>query len=142
MSSSVVDYGGKTEKYSWIQGEEDVTITVSLPAGTRGKDIQCLIKSNSIKLNYKASPAPIIDGEFVYPVVVDESTWSIDEKGCVEIYLKKQITQDEKQKWWKSAIKGDSEIDTELIEASKYLDESLLRKMKEGKSRQAAEDKQ
>jgi hypothetical protein len=57
----VADYGGKTDKYNWTQGEEDVTITVPLPAGTRGRDIQCVIKPDSLKLSYKASSNPIID---------------------------------------------------------------------------------
>jgi hypothetical protein len=47
---------------------------------------------------------------------------------------------DEKKTWWKSVIKGDPEIDTELIEASKFLDESLLKKIKENKQQKKEEE--
>jgi hypothetical protein len=35
-----------------------------------------------------------------------------------------------KDVWWPSVIVGDKEIDVDLIEGSKYLDDSLLRKVK------------
>jgi hypothetical protein len=58
----------------------------------------------------------------------------------VEIVLAKMEVDDEKKQWWKSVIVGDPEIDTELIEASKYLDESLIKKIKENKQQKAKEE--
>jgi hypothetical protein len=43
----------------------------------------------------------------------------------VEISLQKKA-----EGWWKSVVEGDAEIDLDLIEGSKYLDDSLLRKIK------------
>mgnify|MGYP001073622479 CR=1 FL=1 len=45
----------------------------------------------------------------------------------VEISLQKKA-----EGWWKSVVEGDAEIDLDLIEGSKYLDDSLLRKIKVG----------
>lgn len=58
----------------------------------------------------------------------------------MEIVLTKIPIDDEKKCWWKSVIVGDPEIDTELIEASKYLDESLIKKIKENKAQKAKEE--
>lgn len=60
----------------------------------------------------------------------------------MEIILQKIPLDDEKKQWWKSVIKGHEEIDTELIEASKFLDESLLKKIKENKQQKKEEEKQ
>jgi len=43
--------------------------------------------------------------------------------------------QKTKPQWWKSLLIGDAEIDTDLIEGSKYLDDSLLKKVKEAKQK-------
>ena len=58
----------------------------------------------------------------------------------MEIVLTKQEVSDEKKQWWKSVVEGEPEIDTELIEASKYLDESLIKKIKENKMQKAKEE--
>jgi hypothetical protein len=60
----------------------------------------------------------------------------------LEIVLTKIPVDDEKKQWWKSVVEGDPEIDTELIEASKFLDESLLKKIKENKQQKAQEEKE
>lgn len=53
----------------------------------------------------------------------------MDEGKSVELTLvKEQPTSGDG--WWKSLVEGDPEIDLDLIEGSKYLDDSLLRKLK------------
>ena len=45
-----------------------------------------------------------------------------------------------KDAWWASLIVGDKEIDIDLIEGSKYLDDSLLKKVKAAKAQKAAQE--
>ena len=45
-----------------------------------------------------------------------------------------------KDAWWPSLIVGDDEIDVDLIEGSKYLDDSLLKKVKAAKAQKKAEE--
>jgi len=135
----VVDYGGEADNYKWTQTKDDVTVTVPIPKGTKARDIACEIKPTVLKLQLKASPTPLISGELYDRVVTDDSTWSIDGE-TLEIVLTKIPIDDEKKCWWKSVIKGHPEIDTELIEASKFLDESLLKKIKENKKLKKEEE--
>jgi len=137
--ASVVEYGGKADNYAWTQTKEDVTVTVPIPKGTKARDINCLIKPNSLFLQLKGSPAPLIDGQLHDRVITQDSTWTIDGE-TLEIVLAKQPTEDEKKQWWKSVIPGHPEIDTELIEASKFLDESLLKKIKANKTQKKEEE--
>ena len=49
-------------------------------------------------------------------VRADESYWNLgvfEGKPCVSIYLEK-----ERESWWKSAIAGDKEIDTQQVQVS------------------------
>jgi len=139
--ASVVEYGGKADNYTWTQTKDDVTIIVPIPKGTRARDIACEIKPTLLKVQLKASPTHLINGELYDRCVTDDSTWSIDGDN-MEIVLTKIPIEDEKKQWWKSVIKGDPEIDTELIEASKFLDESLLKKIKENKLQQKKEEEE
>jgi len=126
--SRYVDYGGKTDKYEWDQWEDEVLITVKFPPETKGKDIICEIKHDHLKLGKKGEPF-LIDGPLYQEILPDESTWTFSD-GVVEIHLSKATSSAD---WWKCVIVGDPEIDVRDIEGSKYLDDSLLKKIKEKK---------
>lgn len=49
------------------------------------------------------------------------------DNGVVELTLQKAESS---AIWWKGVIQGDPEIDVKKIEGSKYLDDSLLKKIK------------
>eukprot|EP01127_Copromyxa_protea_P012939 TRINITY_DN3416_c0_g1_i2.p1 TRINITY_DN3416_c0_g1~~TRINITY_DN3416_c0_g1_i2.p1 ORF type:complete len:105 (-),score=11.45 TRINITY_DN3416_c0_g1_i2:351-665(-) len=55
--SQYVEYGGKTDKYTWDQFEDEVVINVTFPPGTRGKDIDCVFHKKYLKLQKKGEPA-------------------------------------------------------------------------------------
>eukprot|EP01111_Echinosteliopsis_oligospora_P005376 TRINITY_DN1866_c0_g1_i1.p1 TRINITY_DN1866_c0_g1~~TRINITY_DN1866_c0_g1_i1.p1 ORF type:complete len:183 (-),score=50.64 TRINITY_DN1866_c0_g1_i1:82-588(-) len=133
--ASVVEYGSEAKNYKWTQTDEEVIVNLKVQPGIRGRDILCEIKPNKLKVQIKGSTEPLIDGELCKTIKTDESTWCLD-NGNMEITLRKVETTDEKKKWWKCVVLGDPEIDVELIEASKYLDESLLRQIKEKKANQ------
>lgn len=54
---------------------------------------------------------PIIDGEFFNRVIVDDSFWTLED-GEVVVSLQK----DNKMEWWKCAVKGDPEINTQKVQ--------------------------
>ncbi|KAL6048269.1 Nuclear migration protein nudC [Balamuthia mandrillaris] len=132
--SSVVDYGSKTDKYTWDQNKDEVTLVVPLHEQVRGRDVVCNIKKESLQVGVKGKPF-IIDGELGGTVKVSDATWYVSDGHTVELTLPKL----KKGNWWKSAIKGEAEIDTDLIEGSQYLDDSLLRKVKEQKQKKEEE---
>lgn len=66
---------------------------------------------------------------------LDESTWGLDtDDHKLEITLVKHIPQE--VEYWPSLLEGGREIDVDLIEGSKYLDRSLLKKVKASKAAQ------
>eukprot|EP01127_Copromyxa_protea_P012938 TRINITY_DN3416_c0_g1_i1.p1 TRINITY_DN3416_c0_g1~~TRINITY_DN3416_c0_g1_i1.p1 ORF type:complete len:158 (-),score=52.38 TRINITY_DN3416_c0_g1_i1:6-479(-) len=134
--SQYVEYGGKTDKYTWDQFEDEVVINVTFPPGTRGKDIDCVFHKKYLKLQKKGEPA-IFDGETEYEIDVDDSTWTISD-GKVEIILVKGVNS---AVWWSCVQVGHPAISVKDIEGAKYLDDSILKKIYEQKKRQAEEAK-
>jgi len=133
------DYGGKTDKYSWTQSKEEVIITVPVPAGTRGKDVECTIHARSLKLNLKGQPT-IINGQLHRNISVDDSTWTLD-NNTVEITMLKGAHTG--LPWWSCAIVGDPEVDVQKIEGSQYVDSALLDRLeREAKEKEEEEAKQ
>jgi hypothetical protein len=53
-----------------------VDITIPVPAGTRGKGLDVIIKKKSIKVGLKGQP-PILEGELCKDIKVEDSTWTI-----------------------------------------------------------------
>jgi len=133
--SSVADYGSKTDNYSWDQTQEEVTISVPLGKELKAKGIAVSIKTTHLQVGIKGQPLTI-DGDLGGKVKKDECTWYLVDGSTVELTFQK-VGKD----WWKSAIVGEAEIDLDLIEGSKYLDDSLLKKIKEQKQQQKEESK-
>jgi len=95
-----------TPDFKWSQTRQEVYVRITVPQGTRGKDIDCQIKANYIKFALKGKK-PIIEGEPFLPVKAKESTWTIEDQKEVNILLVKA----QEHESWKSVIKGQHEID-------------------------------
>jgi hypothetical protein len=97
----------------------EVTVNVSVPKGTRGRDVNVEIKPNTMKIGMKGQQ-PILDGELFKSVLKDGCTWQIEDNQMIVVYLAKQ----NQQEWWGSVIKGEPLINTRKInpESSKLSD--------------------
>ena len=136
--SRVAEYGGKTDKYEWDQTEEEVTLWFQVPENTRGRDVDCVIEPHNLRVALKGQ-APILEGRFHQRVNVELSTWTLDSDNHeMEVTLQKTKPDE----WWKCVLEGDPEIDVDLIEGSKYLDDSLLKKVKESKLQKKREEEE
>lgn len=141
MASSVVEYGGKTATYEWTQTKDEVNVNVKVPAHLKARDLVSKIQMKSVEFGVKGQE-PLVKGTFPRPIKVDESTWT-KEGDNVEITLSKELMKEED--WWDCLVEEDrhkegGSIDAELIEASKYLDESLLQQVKQKKLEKKAAD--
>mmetsp|Transcript_10334 Transcript_10334/g.11388 ORF Transcript_10334/g.11388 Transcript_10334/m.11388 type:complete len:162 (+) Transcript_10334:38-523(+) len=96
----------QTGNYSWSQTRETVEITIDVPDGTRGRDVVCIIKTDSLKFALKGKD-PILDGKLFENVKADDSTWTIEDRKLVRIVLEKSIVHNS----WTSVIKGKDELD-------------------------------
>ncbi len=90
-----VDYGSEVAgKYKWTQTENEVTVTVFLPPGTKAKEVAATIHSAKLTVGVKGQP-PIVDGAFTKTCSADDSYWQLDNGNC-EVTLVKA----EKKVWW------------------------------------------
>ena len=132
--SKWVDYGLKEDKYSWTQTPEDVTVTIDLgDKSVHGRDIEVVFKPKHLRVALRSKPdEPFVDGELTKTISVDDSTWTLSD-GVIEVTLAKGVDScgDEEGKWWPSAIVGHKEVDVKAIESTRFLDDSLLRRIYE-----------
>jgi CS domain len=128
--SKIIDYGAETDAYIWDQEYDSVTVKVKCEKELRGRDVIVQFDKQSVRVALKESAdAPLIEGKLGGKILVDESVWTISD-GVLELELAKLRTE---HGWWPYFIEGGPEIDMELIEGSKYLDDSLLAQIKEKK---------
>lgn len=62
--------------YKWRQTLTDLTITLPVPPGTRGKQLDVQIKKKHVRVGLKGLE-PVLEGELFREVKVDESTWTL-----------------------------------------------------------------
>ncbi|KAI8341667.1 HSP20-like chaperone [Chlamydoabsidia padenii] len=97
--------------YKWRQTLQDVNVTIPVPKGTRGRDLEVVLKKKHIKVALKGQPA-ILEGELCKDIKLDDSTWSIEDQQQVEIHLEKsnQMT------WWEHVVTSAPKINTKKIQ--------------------------
>ncbi|GAA5991260.1 hypothetical protein JCM10908_003226 [Rhodotorula pacifica] len=96
--------------YRWRQTLQDVTVTVPVPAGTRGKQLDVVLRKQYIKVGVKGQE-PVIEGDMPYEIKVDDSTWTLDDSREVTVSLEKQ----NQQVWWAHVVTSAPKIDTTKI---------------------------
>lgn len=105
--------GGTVEdKYVWTQTLSEVNVTVSLPKGTRGRDLNVSIARNHLKVGMKSDNTWIINGSLVKTIICDDSFWTIEDGNRLVLNLQK-LNQME---WWEGIIEGDPTIDVRAIQ--------------------------
>lgn len=99
--------------YTWRQTLQDVTISIPIPPGTRGKDLAVIINKKSISTALKTKPGEaFIKGDLFNEVHPDESTWSVVDQKELSITLEK-VNQTE---WWPHVVTSAPKIDIKRIE--------------------------
>jgi hypothetical protein len=104
----------KTDKYTWTQTIDEVQVTVPVPAGTKGRDVEVVIKPNYLKVKLKSQPKSIIDGELCSSVKKGDCLWTLEDNKEVRILLAKATAHDS----WSGLIKGE-EVDPFTAEEMK-----------------------
>lgn len=96
--------------YQWTQTLENVSVTVPLPLGTRGKDLDVDIKKKSLRVAFKRDKKTLLQDDLFNTIKEEDSTWSLSD-GNLDIHLEK-ITRDQ---WWPHVLVKDPKIDTTKI---------------------------
>ncbi|KAI9065813.1 nuclear movement protein nudC [Trametes sanguinea] len=97
--------------YTWTQQLVDVDVTVPVPKGTRGRDLNVVIKKKHLTVGLKGKE-PILDGELCKEIKVEESTWTLEDQQTVLVHLEKV----NKQQWWENVLTHHPKIDTTKIQ--------------------------
>ncbi|KDO34065.1 hypothetical protein SPRG_01339 [Saprolegnia parasitica CBS 223.65] len=111
--------GGRTDKYSWTQSLQELTVTIPVPAGTKSRDLDVRMTSASVHVAIKGHSAPLVHGTFPGKIKVEESLWSLDSSEAVVLSLEKATPKT----WWKSVLEGDAEIDTTKVDSTMHISE-------------------
>ncbi|KAJ9457751.1 Protein BOBBER 1 [Diplonema papillatum] len=98
--------------YSWAQDESDVTVTVPIPAGTRGKMLDVQIGTTTLKAGLKGKP-PVIDGTMFSRVKEEDSTWSIEDSDKLVLHLEKANLKYEE--WWDCVVTNHPKINMKKL---------------------------
>ena len=71
----------------WYQSVADVSVEVELEPGTVARDVKVEIKTTSVLCKVKGEV--VFQGQWFDKIVEDESTWTIEDKKILRIYLVK-----------------------------------------------------
>ena len=114
-SDPIDDSKGGTFDWGYFQQDKNtkVLVYVTVPEGTRGKQVKVTINSKSLKV--VALGTEVMKGELCGAVVADESTWEMSD-GKVLITLEKQD-----EGWWDRVLAHDKPLDTSTFDHQKFL---------------------
>lgn len=98
--------------YKWDQTLQDVTMTIPVPANTRGKDLHVDIDAKTLRVKLVRDNESIVDGELFKSVATDDCTWTIVDQKEVVITLEKS----NKSEWWPHILTKDPKIDVTKIQ--------------------------
>lgn len=113
--------------HRWSQTIDEVVVFLDCsPYSTRvkGKDVRCEVGKKSIHVSLapapsSADPPPLlIKGELFAEVLQDDVVWHIEDGKFVTVTMEKR-----KKTWWKSALVGDAEIDTQKVDSTCSIDD-------------------
>ncbi|GJE87673.1 CS-domain-containing protein [Phanerochaete sordida] len=96
--------------YTWKQQLSDVDIEISVPKGTRSKQLDVVIQKNKLSVGLKGQE-PIMAGELCKEIKVEDSTWTLEDQQTVLVHLEK-LNQ---QQWWENVLTHHPKIDTKKI---------------------------
>ncbi|KAL6066886.1 NudC domain-containing protein 2 [Balamuthia mandrillaris] len=96
-----------TPNYDWTQTIDEVRVQVPVPEGTRGRDLEVLIKSDHLKVKLKAQTTALVEGPLFAKVKAKDSIWTLEDNKVVNIVLSKSIAHQS----WKALIQGEHELD-------------------------------
>jgi len=102
--------GGTTDKYKWTQTLQELSVTFTLPIGTKAKMLDIDIKNTKLKVGIKGQP-PIVDGTLHKAIKCEDSFWTIEDSRYLVLSIQKQ----NQMEWWKCVLVGDPEINTQKV---------------------------
>ncbi|KAI5287619.1 hypothetical protein KEM54_005867 [Ascosphaera aggregata] len=101
--------------YKWSQTIADLDLSIPIDANLKARDLVISLTKTKIKVAVKGQD-PIIEGDFPHPILVDDSTWTLESTSKppgkeISIHLDKV----NKMEWWPHVITSAPKIDVSKI---------------------------
>ena len=110
--------------YTWTQTKEDLTLQVSLPAGTSARSIRCDVVRGSLNISILGNAEPLVQGDL--HEAISDTAWFVDE-GRLIVELEKKVAR-----FWPCTIKGHPQVDVKALVAQEKKDKEPVYKPQHG----------
>jgi hypothetical protein len=121
--------GGSTGTYRWGQTLEEVTVHLPLD-GLRARDLVVDMQRARLRVAPKRSDGALLEGCLSQPIIVDDSTWMIED-GSLVLRLTKDNMRAENTgpstEWWNGIFAGEHTLDTAAVSVDDYAKPDMLR---------------
>jgi hypothetical protein len=108
-----VGNGGTVDgKYVWTQTLQELCVSVPLPEGTRGKDLNVVMTKTRLRVGFKGKAETIVDGALSQAIIVDDSFWTVEDGNRLVLTLQKS----NQMEWWESVCVDDPKINIRKVE--------------------------
>lgn len=67
--------GDSSQRYIWLQADDDITVTFALPDNTTKSDIQVVFSHEGLSVTVKEKQ--LLTGNLLHPISPGECTWTI-----------------------------------------------------------------
>ncbi|KAJ5650904.1 HSP20-like chaperone [Penicillium longicatenatum] len=101
--------------YKWTQTIRDLEVSAPIPSNIKGRDMVVTLTKSKISVAIKGQE-PILEGEFPHPILVDESSWTLETTSVApgkEVII--HLDKVNKVEWWPHVVKGAPKIDVTKI---------------------------
>lgn len=102
--------GADLGRYSWTQTLHEVSVSVPVGKGLKGKQLDVIVTKSHIKVGVKGQE-PVVEGDLSEPIKPDDTMWNLVD-GVVELTL----TKAEGMHWWSKVLASDPSIDITAVE--------------------------
>ncbi|CAK8690683.1 nudC domain-containing protein 2-like [Clavelina lepadiformis] len=82
----VTDWG------QWYQTAEEIILEINTHSNIRGRDVSVKITPTHISCFIKKEE--VLDGDLTHSIIIDESTWSVEDNKLVRILLTKSLRKE------------------------------------------------
>nr|POE77490.1 nuclear movement protein nudc [Quercus suber] len=100
--------------YKWTQTIGDLDLTFLVPGNLKGRDLDVKITKTSLKASVKGQDV-VIEGAFPHPILVDDSTWTLDSHPSGQKEVSIHLDKVNKMEWWAHVVTSAPKIDTSKI---------------------------
>jgi len=108
-----VNRGSLTDKYSWTQTLQEVTVSIPIADNVNKKALNVELEPDTVHIAINGQTH--IEGQWSEKIDADSATWTIEHEGAQK-HLILYLPKFNKMAWWGCVRKGDAEIDTTKIQ--------------------------